>query len=809
MDWAVTRDRAFRLLDVVGRDLRYALRGMRRTPGFTAVALATLALAIGANTAIFSVVEALLVRPLPYRDADRLVTIDATRDYEGTSRPTDATFPLDAAARWQDALRVFDDTGLYADAVFQLTTRDGSEMIGGARVSPSFFATLDGPIVAGRPLAATDAFSPAVVISHRLAQRLFNGAQHAIDAHLVLNSHDHVVIGVAAPDWNVPSWKTDVWQSAAFEHSINPQCCYVQLLGRLKADATLAQANDDVRNTARTLEQVDPRNFGRLQPSATSLRVRQLGDARPAVLLLWAAVAVVLVVACANLLNLLVARNVARTREIAIRQALGASRARLILQGLAESALLAAGGVAGGLLVARAAIGLVARMDPDTLPQLHNVRLDVVVFASAIGLGIVTALATGLLPAIQLASAPALRTITNAPTRRHRRLQQLLCIGQLAAAVVLLVAATLLSRSVVALLTTDLGVTAEHVTTATINVGIGRTHSGEDIAATMQRVVDQVAQLPGVRAVGVGTSLPPDASRLMMTLKRRGSAVDYAASAVSCTPGYLQALGIRLIQGRLFTNADDARHPPVMIVSASTARHLFGEGDPIGQTMAIPKFRYKLANGTDATVVGVVADVKYSGIDAAAGDQVYIPLAQMPWVSTFLAVRTDRDVDIAPTLRRAVASVDSTVAVSAIKPLTRILSTATAPAKFLTTLLVAFALLGLTIASIGLYGIIAYSVSQRTGEFGVRVALGARTSDVMVLVVREGTLIAAAGVAIGIPAAYATSRTFAALLFGVKPTDPFTYVASAIGLIVVALVACYGPARHAARVDPIVALRAE
>lgn len=313
----------------------------------------------------------------------------------------------------------------------------------------------------------------------------------------------------------------------------------------------------------------------------------------------------------------------------------------------------------------------------------------------------------------------------------------------------------------------------------------------------------------GGQRVVVGTSLPPDASRLMMTLKRRGSAVDYAASAVSCTPGYLQALGIRLIQGRLFTNADDARHPPVMIVSASTARHLFGEGDPIGQTMAIPKFRYKLANGTDATVVGVVADVKYSGIDAAAGDQVYIPLAQMPWLSTFLAVRTDRDVDIAPTLRRAVASVDSTVAVSAVKPLTRILATATAPAKFLTTLLVAFALLGLTIASIGLYGIIAYSVSQRTGEFGVRVALGARTSDVMALVVREGTLIAAAGVAIGIPAAYATSRTFAALLFGVKPTDPFTYVASAIGLIVVALVACYGPARHAARVDPIAALRAE
>ncbi|OLE98126.1 MAG: hypothetical protein AUG75_00105 [Cyanobacteria bacterium 13_1_20CM_4_61_6] len=225
--------------------------------------------------------------------------------------------------------------------------------------------------------------------------------------------------------------------------------------------------------------------------------------------------------------------------------------------------------------------------------------------------------------------------------------------------------------------------------------------------------------------------------------------------------------------------------------------------------MRIPNFRYKLATGADATIVGVVADVKYSGIDAAAGDQVYMPLAQMPWLSTFLAMRMDTNADVAPTLRRAVASVDPTVAVSAIEPLTDILATATAPAKFLTTLLVAFALLGVAIASTGLYGIVAYSVSQRTAEFGVRVALGARRRDVMALVVREAILIAAAGVAIGTPAAYATSRTFAALLFGVKPTDLFTYVASAIGLIAVALAASYGPARHAARVDPIVALRAE
>src|SRR2546422_2248853 len=643
------------LMDVVGRDVRYAFRAMRRTPSFTAVALVTLAIAIGANTAIFSVVDALLVRPLPYRDADRLVTIDATRDYEGASRPIEATFQLDAAQRWQDALHVFDDVGLYADGVLQLTTRGGSEMVDGARVSPSFFSTLGGPIVAGRSLISADALIPSVVISDRLAQRLFNGAHGAPGAHVELNSHDYVVVGVAGPEWNVPSWKTDVWLPVAFEHLINPQCCYVQLLGRLKPNTTTAEANGDVRSAARALERVDPRSFGRLHSSAVKLRDRQLGEARPALLLLWAAVTVVLAVACANVLNLLLARNVARARETSIRRAVGASPGRVMAQGLTEASLLAGGGVVGGLFVAQVATRLLARVDPDTFPQLHDVRIDPIVFAFAVGLGIATALAAGILPATEAVSASVLRTVGNAPTRRHRRLQRLLCVGQLGAAVVLLVSATLLGRSLVDLISTDLGVMPEHVTTATINLGIGRQHSGPEIVATMQRIVDQVGDVPGVRAVGVGTSLPPDTSRLTMTLKRRGHDVDYAASAVSSTPGYLQALGVRLLHGRLFTEADDAQHPSVMIVSATTARHLFGDTNPLGQTMDIPKFRYKLANGTDATVIGVVADVKYEGIDVAAGDQVYMPLAQMPWLATFLAVRTDDSGSIAPTLRRIVA----------------------------------------------------------------------------------------------------------------------------------------------------------
>ena len=277
----------------------------------------------------------------------------------------------------------------------------------------------------------------------------------------------------------------------------------------------------------------------------TTRRDKQLGDGRPVLLLLWAAVGIVLIVACANIVNLLVARNVARTRETSIRQALGASRGQLVVQGLIESGLLAAGGVGGGVVIAQVAATALTRVDPETFPRLHDVHFDSLVLAFAIGLGVLTTMATGIAPSIQAANVSPPRAMTNAPTRRHRRLQQLLCVAQLGAAIVLLVAAMLLGRSLVDLLGTDLGVTSDHVLTASINTAFGRPHSADEIAGTMLRVIDEVQQIPGVRAVGAGTSLPPDTSRIMMSLRRKGDDVDYVASAVACTPGYFQALGIR------------------------------------------------------------------------------------------------------------------------------------------------------------------------------------------------------------------------------------------------------------------------
>jgi putative ABC transport system permease protein len=782
---------------------------MRRTPGFAAVAIITLALAIGANTAIFSVVHRLLIGPLAYREADRLVAIDATREYEGAPRLGRVFWRLDAAERWQQSLHAFSDVTFFVNQVYQRSARDGSDLLEGATVSPSFFSVLGGPMSAGRPFAAADGAAPSIVISDRLARRLFNDPRAAVGAHLVLNTSDYVVIGVAAPEWDIPSPKADVWEPSSFARIREPRCCNVELIGRLKPHVTVSQAAADVVTTGAALAAADQTTFGGVHTSVTTVRDRQLGDGKAALLVLWAAVGTVLVVASANIVNLLIARNVARTGEIAIRQALGASRRRLAAQGLIESGVLAAAGVVGGLAIAQAASTALARVDPEMLPRLSDMRLDRTVVAFAAGLGALMTIATGLIPAIQAAHVTPSRTISKAPSRRYRRVQQLLCAAQLAAALVLLVGATLFGRSLVDLLATDLGVVPDRVVTASINTAIGRPHSADEIAGTMLRVVERVRLIPGVHAAGVGTSLPPDTSRIRMTLRRKGAEVDYAASAVSCTPGYFNALGMRLLKGRFFTDADDEQHPPVIIVSATTARNLFGTDDPIGQPFVVPKFQYKRVAGNEATVVGVVSDVKFSGIDRAAGDQVYWSASQAPWQSTFLAIRTAADMNIAADLRRVVASVDPTIAVSSIRPLEGIIATATALARFRTTLIVAFALVGLAIASIGLYGVVAYSVSQRTTEIGVRVALGATSGDVTTLVLRQGLAMAVLGAAIGLPIAYATTRGFAALLFGVKPTDVLTYAASAASLIGVALLASYIPARRAARVDPIVALRAE
>jgi putative ABC transport system permease protein len=422
------------------------------------------------------------------------------------------------------------------------------------------------------------------------------------------------------------------------------------------------------------------------------------------------------------------------------------------------------------------------------------------------------ALATGLLPAWHSAKAVnALRFGTSAMSApRGRRVRRLLCAVQLAISLVLLIGATLLGRSLVRLMQTDLGVTTDHVVTASMNFGFGKRPTDAQTLERVEHVIERIRMLPGVRAVGVGTALPPSSSRLRLTLRRTGETVDYQAAGVAATPEYFQALGMRLVRGRLFTAEDDLHHPPVMIMSVDTARRFFGDADPIGHTMSLPVSRNGVTGREEMTLVGTIANVKYSGLDAAADDAIYRPFRQQTWVAPYLVVRTAGDPqNLVPTLARAIAAIDRDVVITDVRTLDSIVANAAAQPRFRTMLLCSIAGLALSMAVVGLYGVVAYSVSQRTNEIGIRMALGAHRGDVLAMVFREGLLLAVVGILGGLAAAIAATRTLSGLLYGIAPTDAVSFGVACVSLLIVALLATYFPARRATKVDPLVALRHE
>lgn len=792
------------------REIRYAARGLARTPGFTAIAVLTLALGIGVNSAMFSVVYGVLMRPLPYAEPDRLVLVQREQDQSGTRRPVPSVF-FRAPDRdaWQHAFRSFQATAFYSAEIAALAADGGNLVIDTAVVSDTFFATIGGPIVAGRALGAADDNGTAVVVSERLARRLFGDPSRAVGQSLTLSSRAYTVAGVAGPDFQFPSNKTDVWMPSGLARSLSPRCCGFRMLARLAPGAEIGGATSEVAAAAPTLGA----GAGEAGMHARAIRLRDqiVGAIEPALLVLFAAVALVLVIGCANLLNLLLARQVAREREAAIRAALGASRARLVAEALLEAGLLAAAGVTAGLVLAIGVVALLKRWQPAGVPRLDAIRLDAPVLLFSLAVAALTALAAGLLPAWRSGVArPGFAAPTATSGVHRRRVRRLLCAAELAISMVLLVGAALLGRSLVRLMHTDLGVHSAGVVTASMNLAFGGRPTDAMALERVTRVLARISQLPGVTAAGAGTSLPPNASRIVVTLRRAGESVDYRAAAVVATPGYFDALGMRLVSGRLFTPGDDLDHPPVMIMNVDTAKRFFGPGDPIGRTLSLPVLRNGRNISEDMTLVGIVSNVKYSGLDAAADDAVYRPFAQQAWVAPYLVARTAGDPrGLVPVLGRAIAEADPGAVVSDVRSLDEIVSDAASAPRFRTLLLGAMAALALAIAIVGLYGVMAHSVAQRTKEVGIHMALGARRSAVLWMVLREGLAVAGAGVAAGVALSVLSTRLLRGLLYGVAPTDMVSYGIAAASLFTVAAIATYIPARHAAAVDPLIALRHE
>ena len=774
----------------------------------------TLALGVGANSAIFSVAYGILLRPLPYRDAERLVIVLREQQLTGARAPVPVLFatPADVAA-WQ-ALPSFESAAFYAQDAVALSTADGAEVLDSAVVTASFFATLAGPIAAGGPLGPQHDLTNAVVISQRLSQRLFGGPAAAPGRSLTLSSRPYVVLGVADPAFQFPSPGIDVWMPYGFARSVNPRCCGLRMLGRLRANQTIARALQEAGTLAQTPVVPASTAGPALRATVVGLRDQIVSAVRPGLRMLFAAAGLVLLAACVNVTNLVLTRQVARAREAAIRRALGASRRRLLADWLAEGTLLAAGGAALGVALALALVRLLVGLGPASgLPRLDAVRVDAPVLMFSIALAGVTALLTSLVPAFRSPNpADTLRSgATYAATpAMGRRIRGALCVTELAVALVLLVGVGLLGRSLVRLLQTDLGVTTGRVATASLNLAFGGRPPDAQVLDRIDRVIERIAALPGVEAAGVATSLPPATSRIRLTLRRAGDTLGYQAAAVAASPGYFDALGFRLVQGRLFTPQDDLNHPHVMVMSVDTVRRFFGDADPIGKTMPLPIVRDGVTKSVEMTLVGVVANVRYSGLAIEPGDAVYRPFAQQPWVAPFLVARTAQDPqNLLSVIRREIASVDRAIVVADVRPLDALVSDATIQPRFRTALLAGIAGLAMLVGAVGLFGVVAQSVSQRTREIGIRMALGANRAEIRRMVLREGAWLGVCGVLVGAPAAFVAARTLTGLLYGVAPADVPSFTFASAALLVISIAAAYTPASRAARVDPLVALRSE
>jgi putative ABC transport system permease protein len=797
------------------RTVRYAARSLVAAPGFTTLAVLTLALGIGANSAIFSVVYGVLQRPLPYHDAERLVVVQREQQLIGARAPMPVFFfaPADIAA-WQQAVPSFESTALYAPENAALATPDGAEVIDSAVVSGSFFATMAGPMAAGRPLGPSDDLGNSVVISERLSRRLFGGGASAIGQPLTLSSRPYVVAGVAGSAFHIPLAQTDVWIPYGYARSLSTRCCAMRLIGRLKPDQTVERAGEHAVAFAKTTAPAGAVPSTNVRVRVTGLRDQIVGAVRPGLLILFAAAGLVLFTACVNVTNLVLTRQAAGTREAAIRRALGASRGRLIVERLTEHVLLAASGAGLGIVLAVAVVSGLVSVGTSGLPRLDAIRVDAPVLMFSIVLAGAAVLLTGLLPALRSTNpADTLRSAASCnvtPTRRGRRVRGALCVAELAISLVLLVGVGLLGRSLMRLLQTDLGVTTERVATASLNLAFASRPPDAQVLERIDRVIERIGALPGVQAAGVGTSLPPNASRIRLTLRRAGDSVDYQASGVAVTPGYFDALGFRLVKGRLFTAADDLNRPHVMIMSLDTARRFFGEGDPIGRTMSLPTLRNGVTKSEEMTLVGVVANVRYSGLAAEPDDAVYRPFAQQPWMAPFLVARTAQEPDaLLPILRREIAAVDRAIVVSDVKTLDAVVSESTTQPRFRTVLLAGMASLAILVAAVGLFGVVGQSVSQRSREIGIRIALGARPDEIRWMVLREGACLGLAGIALGVPAAFIAARALTGILYGVASTDAWSFAFAAGGLLMITLAATYVPAARAARVDPLIALRTE
>jgi len=800
------------------QDLRHALRALAKTPGFTAIAVATLALGIGANTAVFSLVRSVLLRPLPFPEPGRLVALFESNPRKGWE---DMTVSPPNFLDWQAGSRSFSAMAAYTTTPVTMTGRGEPELLSATVATAGFFPALAVVPQLGRAFGPAETVHGAdrfVVLSHGLWMRRFGGDAGAVGGTIEIDGERYAILGVMPPEVRFPEEGADLWMPLSFGPEVSTQrgAHYLNVVARRRPGTSLDQARGEIRTIAGRLRVAYPRTNEGASATVTPLSDTIVGGVRPALLTLLGAVALVALIACANVANLLLIRASRRGPEMAIRTALGASRLRIVRQLLTESLVLAAAGAASGLALAGASLDLVVRLAPADVPRLSEVRIDAGVLLFTAVWTLASALLFGVAPALDAARrgpTVALRGIgaDAASGRGSVRLRRVLVAGQVAVALVLLAGAGLLVKSLHRLTSVDPGFRAEGALAFDLTLPEARYQDEARQAAFTDELLARLRAIPGAQSAGAIFGLPLTGLSFSSSLRIDGApegADEPSAQLRVASADYFQTLGIPLLAGRLFGPDDRRGAPHAILASASAAKKLWPRSSALGRHV-----RFGARPGAtriEGEIVGIVGDVRDDELGVGPRPEFYASLAQAPISAFHAVVRTaGRPSRLADAVRAEVRRMDPALVVHGLSSVEDIVSRSVARPRFTVRLLLVFAAMALLLSAIGIYGVIAYAVSQRTREIGIRMALGAGRRDVEGLVVRDGMRLTAAGLVLGLGGALAASRLLAGLLFEVPPADPGTYATVSVLVLGVALLACWIPARRASRVEPVAALRGE